>query len=87
VPSARLPANRPPDARALLRRGLAESHRGKFHALQTLAAAEDAFRANADASGVALSAAALLLTGQAISRTSTPTALCRSRTWASRTPI
>lgn len=66
MPPARRPAH-PPDARALLRRGLAESHRGKFHALQTLAAAEDAFRANADASGVALSAAALLLTGQAMS--------------------
>jgi DNA-binding SARP family transcriptional activator len=50
----------------LLRRGLDESHRGKFHALQTLAGAEAAFRARADERGAALSAAALLLTGQAM---------------------
>ena len=50
----------------MLQRGLEESHRGKFHALQTLAAAQDGFRASADPSGVALCAAALLVTGQAM---------------------
>jgi LuxR family maltose regulon positive regulatory protein len=62
-----LPASTAADRRALLRRGLQESHRGKFHALQTLAAAKDGFFASADPSGVALCAAALLMTGQAMS--------------------
>jgi DNA-binding SARP family transcriptional activator len=67
VPTARLPADPTLDARALLRRGLEESHRGKFHALQTLAAARDGFGACADPAGVALCAAALMMTGQAMS--------------------
>jgi DNA-binding SARP family transcriptional activator len=67
LPTARLSANPALDARALLRRGLDESHRGKFHALQTLAAAQDAFLANADSAGAALCAAALMVTGQAMS--------------------
>ena len=50
----------------MLRRGLEESHRGKFHALQTLAAAQDGFLASADPSGAALCAAALMVTGQAM---------------------
>jgi len=49
---------------ALLRRGLAESHRGEWKALQTLAAALDALQADGDAGGAALAAAALLVTGQ-----------------------
>ena len=54
------------DPRALLRRGLDESHRGRFHALHTLAAAQDAATAQGDAAVAALCAAALLITGQAM---------------------
>jgi LuxR family maltose regulon positive regulatory protein len=67
VSSARLPSIPAPDALALLRRGLEESHRGKFHALQTLAAAQDSFRASGNANGIGLCAAALMMTGQAMS--------------------
>jgi LuxR family maltose regulon positive regulatory protein len=51
-------------ARALLDRGLDESHHGKFHALHTLAAAQDACAGQNDTHGAALCAAALLVTGQ-----------------------
>jgi DNA-binding SARP family transcriptional activator len=55
------------DPRALYRRGLAESHRGEFRALQTLTAAMDAMQARGDRAGVALAAAALTVTGHCMS--------------------
>jgi DNA-binding SARP family transcriptional activator len=54
------------DARALYRRGLAESHRGEFRALQTLAAAVDGSTSCGDRAGAALASAALLVAGQAM---------------------
>src|SRR5438477_8261011 len=58
-----LPAVAPADPRALLQRGLEAAHRGEYSALQTLAAARQGFAAAGDERGVALCAAALMLTG------------------------
>jgi LuxR family maltose regulon positive regulatory protein len=55
----------PTDGRALLERGLAQSHAGSDQALATLDMARLACVAADDAQGAALCAAALLLTGQA----------------------
>ncbi len=63
--AAYLPASSVPDPRALLQGGLEASHRGEYGALRTLAAAHQAFAAEADARGLALCAAALMITGQA----------------------
>jgi DNA-binding SARP family transcriptional activator len=54
----------PPAGGALLAQGLDESHRGRFHALHTLAAAQDVFVLEGSEPGAALCAAALLVTGQ-----------------------
>jgi len=53
------------DPRTLLRQGLDASHRGEYRALHILAAAQRGFTP-ADPRGYALSAAALMLTGQAL---------------------
>jgi len=50
----------------LLARGLEASHRGEYSALQTLTAAQQGFAVRGDATGVALCAAALMVTGQAL---------------------
>lgn len=54
------------DARTLLARGLAESHRGEVRALQTLATALEGCAARNDHAGAALCAAASMVTGQAL---------------------
>jgi two-component SAPR family response regulator len=53
-------------SRALLEQGLDEAHRGEYRALQTLAAAKERCRVADDRTGVALCAAARLLTGQIV---------------------
>jgi DNA-binding SARP family transcriptional activator len=53
-------------ARALLETGIAESHRGEFAALRTLAIARDACGAAGDRPGETLSAAAWLVTGHSM---------------------
>jgi LuxR family transcriptional regulator, maltose regulon positive regulatory protein len=55
------------DPLLLCQQGLAQSHRGELLALQTLAAARDGLRRKQDAPGLALTAAALLITGQSMS--------------------
>jgi DNA-binding SARP family transcriptional activator len=62
---AHSPGDTSADPRALLARGLEASHRGEYSALQTLTAAQQGFVAQRDASGAALCAAALMITGQA----------------------
>jgi LuxR family maltose regulon positive regulatory protein len=52
--------------RVLLDTGLVQSHGGQVVAMQTLAAAKDAFMAADDDHGVALSSAALMVTGHAL---------------------
>jgi DNA-binding SARP family transcriptional activator len=54
------------DAHTLLRRGLAESHRGEFRSLQTLAAALAAMQRDNDQPGSVLAAAALVVAQHSI---------------------
>ncbi len=53
-------------ASALFRQALEASHRGQYRALQLFATAQERFAAHGDARSVALCAAGLLLTGQAL---------------------